>query len=481
MDQEISFRIRNVGAMNDAKLNLGDFTIIAGRNNTGKTHLVYTIYGFLRGFREILSSDAFLQFLEVHFKKTASLTTKEIAINLRDNGEVEWDIDEAHLEQERIELIQRAAHIYSKSGIANVFHVPAEAFNNASLEFDINHKIRLDHPFSIRISRGAALVFFFDGIRLHISLLGDDPRAIPSSSLDTIEYWLNWMYPYFLLGDPVTWGCNAFILSTHRVPATLFFREFDKARSDAMRDLQQTAKEEFGFRRLLVPEQPSNISRMTLPIHDNIDFARGLSTLLQSEGKTYNADMVTDVTRMIGGQYESEDNIIRFTSTSDEKDSFNIPMHLASSTVSEMTFLYAFLKYHDYRNDHLLIIDEPECHLDTANQIQLTRILTRIVNSGTKVLITTHSDYIIKEINNLIMLKGDFEEKEEVVKRLGYEETDMLSPTSVRAYTAANGGLDPCDINKFGIKMTTLDTTIQNINKVSKELASRLMIEDARE
>ena len=29
-------------------MELGDLTIIAGRNNTGKTYLVYTLYGFLK-------------------------------------------------------------------------------------------------------------------------------------------------------------------------------------------------------------------------------------------------------------------------------------------------------------------------------------------------------------------------------------------------------------------------------------------------
>ena len=29
-------------------MELGDLTIIAGRNNTGKTYLAYTLYGFLK-------------------------------------------------------------------------------------------------------------------------------------------------------------------------------------------------------------------------------------------------------------------------------------------------------------------------------------------------------------------------------------------------------------------------------------------------
>ena len=43
-----TFKFKNVGPVADADLELGDLTIIAGRNNTGKTYLVYTLYGFLQ-------------------------------------------------------------------------------------------------------------------------------------------------------------------------------------------------------------------------------------------------------------------------------------------------------------------------------------------------------------------------------------------------------------------------------------------------
>ena len=43
-----TFRFRNIGPVKDAELELGDLTIIAGRNNTGKTYIVYTLYGFLK-------------------------------------------------------------------------------------------------------------------------------------------------------------------------------------------------------------------------------------------------------------------------------------------------------------------------------------------------------------------------------------------------------------------------------------------------
>ena len=45
--QSAKFIFKKIGPIKKAELELGDITIIAGRNNTGKTYLVYTLYGFL--------------------------------------------------------------------------------------------------------------------------------------------------------------------------------------------------------------------------------------------------------------------------------------------------------------------------------------------------------------------------------------------------------------------------------------------------
>ena len=44
----MKFRFKNLGPIEQADLELGDLTIIAGRNNTGKTYLAYALYGFIK-------------------------------------------------------------------------------------------------------------------------------------------------------------------------------------------------------------------------------------------------------------------------------------------------------------------------------------------------------------------------------------------------------------------------------------------------
>ena len=44
------FGIKNLGPIKDANIEIGDLTIICGKNNCGKTYLTYSIYIFLTKF-----------------------------------------------------------------------------------------------------------------------------------------------------------------------------------------------------------------------------------------------------------------------------------------------------------------------------------------------------------------------------------------------------------------------------------------------
>ena len=43
----MKFGIKNLGPIKEANIELGDLTIICGKNNCGKTYLTYTLYAFL--------------------------------------------------------------------------------------------------------------------------------------------------------------------------------------------------------------------------------------------------------------------------------------------------------------------------------------------------------------------------------------------------------------------------------------------------
>ena len=128
------------------------------------------------------------------------------------------------------------------------------------------------------------------------------------------------------------------------------------------------------------------------------------------------------------------------------------------------------------RRNQLLLIDEPESHLDTANQVRLARLLAPLNSLGLRILVSTHSDNMIKEFNNLPMLNQDLQDRDKLMKKYGYRETEVLREGAVRAYLAGEGGVTVCKVDRFGIDMPMFDTTIDRINRTANELAERVEV-----
>ena len=76
--------------------------------------------------------------------------------------------------------------------------------------------------------------------------------------------------------------------------------------------------------------------------------------------------------------------------------------------VSELAPVVLFLRGAVSPGD-MLIIEEPEAHLHPGAQTQMAKTLARLVRAGVRVVVTTHSDWLLMEIANL-MREGEIEE-----------------------------------------------------------------------
>ncbi len=98
----------------------------------------------------------------------------------------------------------------------------------------------------------------------------------------------------------------------------------------------------------------------------------------------------------------------------------------ASSMVSELAPVVLYLR-HVVSPGEVLIIEEPESHLHPGMQVAFIRHLAAAVRSGIRVIITTHSEWVLEELANLVRLSDLTESRRKGVGGADY----ALSPDQV--------------------------------------------------
>jgi predicted ATPase len=106
------------------------------------------------------------------------------------------------------------------------------------------------------------------------------------------------------------------------------------------------------------------------------------------------------------------------------------PLHRTSSMVSELAPVVLFLRY-VVNVGETLIIEEPESHLHPASQLRLARAIARLVNQNVRVILTTHSDYFLNQLNNLITASSLSSARRVAA---GYDPKEAITPVKVGAY-----------------------------------------------
>ena len=465
----MKIHFKNIGPINEAELELGDLIIVAGQNNTGKTYLAYTLYGlskWVTEFKWVTEASEGSLLVKAMIDSALSIKVEEVATKLIENGLYKQELSRDELNKDRRKVASMLGRIFSKSHIAEVFSAPQDKFEQASVEVSFESEFPSTPYREELYLKCVVLAEYKDGI---LTFSVKQPGQSLSSERIFIEWLVLLCYTKFLLME----FSNPFILSAERFGISLFYRELDFTKNRLVEMLQGMSDEKTGARFSPYVFIDKNANRYALPIKDNIDYTRDIPNIISKSDILENGDLHDSVKKIMGGSYKRDKNDIRFVSKTRKKGRFDIPLHMASSSARGLSALYFYLR-HQVKSNQLLIIDEPEGHLDTQNQIMLARMLSQFVRSGIKVLITTHSDYVLKEINNLIMLNSSFEGKEQLIKKLKYKSCESLRPDSLRCYIAEKGQLTRCEVDKFGVDLPMFDKTIDSINKISNELASRL-------
>jgi ABC-type Mn2+/Zn2+ transport system ATPase subunit len=434
----MKFQIEKLGIINKAEIELGDLTIICGKNNTGKSYASYAIYGFLRTWKE-----------NIKFKFEPTQIE-----NLINNGRLKVDLPVFEKEIPIVlkELSKQYTPFIPKIFSANEDYFPEAKFLALSTDYQANYRHRhIESQLSIGQKNVLkALKEKGSHILEMILLAGDLPSTL-------VEGFFHRIIGKALLGE---YFAAPFMMTSERTGVSLFHRELDISKNVLVERLQGRQNLEPSDIFQLIDE---SVSRYARPIKDEIDFVRDIVDVhSKSPLIKEHPELAKRLKDIVGGDYQVEGGQIYFAFRKDRRVQ-RIPLYIASSAVKSQLDMSFYIKHLAKKWD-ILLMDEPEQYLHPTNQRKMARLFVRLIKAGVKVFVTTHSDYLIKELNNLIILGNEFEDRSKIMKKYKYTEEEVLDKSKVKVYIAEKKTLVAASIDDTGIEVPSFDEEIDEMN-----------------
>jgi len=217
---------------------------------------------------------------------------------------------------------------------------------------------------------------------------------------------------------------------------------------------------------LLADASPSP-KRYLAPIQDILSISSGL--LRASEYQEAYADLAEEIERTILGGSISVHGQLSFRSGSSL-----IEIRDAGLAVKALGSFVFYLR-HLARKGDVVVIDEPELGLHPDNQRKVARVLAKAVNRGLRVLASTHSDYLIRELNHLILLSRPGDAMARVREQLGCDPESLLAPEQLGVYFFDGTGNRELPVDEQGFEVATIEAAIDDINADSQAIHAALL------
>jgi AAA ATPase domain len=451
----MKIQVKNLGPLKEAEFEVADLTIICGGNNTGKTYATYALFGFLHTWREMVSINIDPSLIE----------------SLRKNGTVTINM-EKYLSQSQ-EIIDEICQKYSDQ-LPNLFAASPQSFHgtifNAFIEDKSSEWFQSPRSRAITAVWTDEILDMFkkaDSLDCVFTLKRD--RHLSSEiewlevSLEILSSWVLDKILEFLFGKVIP---SVFIASVERTGISVFRKEIDESRNILLENMSRASTSDMKLEIFM-----NKYQNYPLPIKFGLNFNRSIGRKQLPVGfieKKY-PNILEDFADIIGGDYKFNEHDELYYSPKVSSE-MRLSIYESSSAVRSLLDLGFYLRL-IARPGSLLIVDEPELNLHPENQRRIARLFARLVNIGIKVFITTHSDYIIKELNTLIMLNHDKPHLKKIAEEEGYKPEELIAAERIKVYIAENSTLVPANIDpEMGIEARSFDTTIEDMNRIQEAI-----------
>ena len=461
----MKFHFENLGLLDEADIELADLTLICGENNTGKTYATYAVYGFLRSWRSILRF----------------VLADEISALLKDSSQYRLDLA-AMFDGKVDHYLERMGKAYVR-GLPRAFATESNVFEKTVCSIgSCKETDLLTQGYQRTVQAGASG-----------KVLATLKKEAGSTMLDVLVADADvLMQPFGGLDDFIADAIADIVFAPHlprvhiasaeRTGAAIFRKELDMARTRMLKAIQQIDSKELKRNPFKILQEME--ADYAWPVEDNVDFVRQLEDIDKRTGELAkaNPELLTAFDAILGGSYKVVKQQLVFQAKGAGKQRFT--MNEASSCIRALLDVGFYLRCKAKAGD-LFMIDEPELNLHPKNQRAFARLVARMVNAGIKVFITTHSDYLVKELNTLIMLNQRTKHTRAVQQQYEYGDTELLDPAKVRLYmTGTASKVQPgakrssrIRVLKLariypdrGIEVETFDDTIETMNTIQSEI-----------
>lgn len=452
----------NLGAIKKGIIDLKNLNIFCGQNNTGKTYINYLIYTIL----EVIKN--FEIPIEKNFLKEYTPEKREIILDFTE-----------FIKEEDIKEILRLIENEIKEKLPQTFSVDKEFFKDFQIEFkgeDLKELEKLEEKmFFWATSNNMKCIFEKkkNSRELIVRLNSDFSMVVGETA--TIKLYtgeikdnelkhINKAILNFLIKG--LFPVNSIItFPAERSSLAIFYKELLLKSYNLLDSLMRDERDFDKIKNLM--------SKYPKPLNSYINFLNRLTSESLKENKGIFFEIAKKIEdKILNGKYQLDDDKIIYNNKDGEK---KLELYTTSSLVKTILGITFYLKYMARKYDYFLI-DEPELNLHPSNQRQLARIFAMMINSGIKVIMTTHSPYIMNEFNNLIMLGkiSDQERKEEIMLKHKISEEEILNDSNISSYLIINGQTEEMKKTDYGLELDTFNEVIDEMNDLNDEIYSAI-------
>ncbi|MCK9639587.1 MAG: ATP-binding protein [Prolixibacteraceae bacterium] len=444
-----------------------DFTLVTGGNGLGKTYLGYIIYGLIKRINEPFSR-----------KNLSDIFGDIESTKLSKDNPISFDLSFENVRSLLDSLVisyKESIHVYM--GIDR--HSANMLFKDLSIEF-----LNLEAKYDQFLKNSAERTINFGGFG-SMTILKDENTSLIKISVSnekiTAEYpmkmFLNTFFSIFICERVLinNYIRRVFYIPVERNSLYTFSKELSLKRSEMIDKMQSLLLEK--DKEHEVPNYlRKNAGRYPEAIEDALRQAQDLTQLTKNDADQDFINLAAEIEKEIlhGEIIVNSEGEVEFAPNMNRRK--RVPVHLSASFIKTISSIIFFLKHIATKGD-MVMIDEPEMNLHPNLQILFARILAQISNSGVKVWMSTHSDYIISELNNLCLVGVlNEKEKQEETAKWGYKPADYLDKSKMQAFYL-NGEkyqtqvkIENLKIGDHGVDIASIDNCLNNLNTRTNEL-----------